>query len=95
MTDWRSRQMQRQELVLEATDKDYLLVGFHDFDKSTFIPPAPLIFEDTSATGSVEYVEKFRLVALWDPCKVKLLPFQNVCVAIFAKTAAYDHASTP
>lgn len=36
MTDWRSRQMRCQEPVLEATDKDYLLVEFNGFGKSSF-----------------------------------------------------------
>ena len=41
-----------------GSNSERLFVGFHDFGDSTFIPPAPSVFIDTSATGPVEYVEK-------------------------------------
>ena len=48
-----------------GSNSERLFVGFHDFGDSTFFPPAPSVFIDTSATGPVEYVEKSGEPLFW------------------------------
>ena len=91
-----------------GSNSERLFVGFHDFGDSTFIPPAPSVFIDTSATGPVEYVEKsgeplFWIFVTWkiqvrgSPGSLQswTVTFSKRMCSHFCKTAAYGHASAP
>ena len=91
-----------------GSNSERLFVGFHDFGDSTFIPPAPSVFIDTSATGPVEYVEKsgeplFWIFVTWkiqvrgSPGSLQswIVTFSKRMCSHFCKTAAYGHASAP
>ena len=91
-----------------GSNSERLFVGFHDFGDSTFIPPAPSVFIDTSATGPVEYVENsgeplFWIFVTWkiqvrgSPGSLQswIVTFSKRMCSHFCKTAAYDHASAP
>ena len=91
-----------------GSNSERLFVGFHDFGDSTFFPPAPSVFIDTSATGPVEYVEKsgeplFWIFVTWkiqvrgSPGSLQswIVTFSKRMCSHFCKTAAYGHASAP